>query len=160
MDGWITGFEVAECETVIEWRDTSPHGKKVSFSSCNGDHCVSQSVIYVQINTSIPEKEIAETSGHKSSKALRYSSVLHCSAASSNWFHQQNRFSNIHVNCFLPNMDIAMLTPGRTPKRWGRDNRALLIGNRTVLPMENRALAVTDLRWLDTLNAHSTEAIM
>ena len=26
VEGWSTGFEVAECET--EWRDTPPHGKK------------------------------------------------------------------------------------------------------------------------------------
>ena len=30
VEGWSTGFEVAECE--IEWHDTPPHGKKNSHS--------------------------------------------------------------------------------------------------------------------------------
>ena len=28
VDGWSTGFEVAECEIVTEWSDTPPHSKK------------------------------------------------------------------------------------------------------------------------------------
>ena len=66
VKGWSTCFEVAECET--EWCDTHPHGKKKCHSfratviTCN---------CYVQIYTCIPEKVIADTSGHKSSMALQ-----------------------------------------------------------------------------------------
>ena len=48
VEGWSTGFEVAECET--KWRDTSSHGKK----KCP---CIRAMVItvthnqYVQINS-------------------------------------------------------------------------------------------------------------
>ena len=67
-------FEVAECE--IEWHDTPPHGKK----KCHSLHATVITVThnqYVQINTSIPGKVIAASSGHKSSKALRCSGALH-----------------------------------------------------------------------------------
>ena len=47
-------FEVAKCET--EWCDTSPHGKKKNLRAT-----VIICSRYVQIDTSIPEKVIAET---------------------------------------------------------------------------------------------------
>ena len=61
VEGWSTGFEVAECET--ERYDTPPHGKKKchSFRATVMTHNC-----YVQIYTCIPEKVIAETLGHKS----------------------------------------------------------------------------------------------
>ena len=49
MEGWSTGFEVAECET--KWCDTSSHGKKVFLYLCNGNHCDSQSVFSNQFSS-------------------------------------------------------------------------------------------------------------
>ena len=74
---------------------------------------------YVQINTGILEKVIAETLGYKSSKALWCSSALHSSAQQAvtaticNTVSDPIALSCFRVNCFLPNMDIAMLTPGK-----------------------------------------------
>ena len=70
VEGWSTGFEVAECET--ELCATPPHGKKKCNSFC------ATVITRNQINTCIPEKVIAETLGRKSSMALwckRISSV-------------------------------------------------------------------------------------
>ena len=65
VEGWSTGFEVTGCGT--EWCDTPPHGRKKCHSLCE---TVITRDCYVQINTCIPEKVVAETSGYKSSMAL------------------------------------------------------------------------------------------
>ena len=63
VECWSTGFEVAGCET--EWLQMV---RKKCHSLCTMVITRNQ---YVQTNTGIPEKVIAETSGHKSSKALQ-----------------------------------------------------------------------------------------
>ena len=60
VETWSTGFKVAECET--EWRNTSLHTVRKRVSLCNGIITRNR---YVQINTGITEKVIAETLGHK-----------------------------------------------------------------------------------------------
>ena len=91
---------------------------------------------YVQINTGILEKVIAETLGHKSSKALRCyertSSVQQkaVTASINNIVSDPVALSCSHVNCFLPNHCHVNTRQGigkyGTPKQWGWDNRALL----------------------------------
>ena len=105
MKGWRTGFEVAKHET--EWCNTPPHGK----------HSLREMVItrqYVQINPGIPVKVISKISGYKCSKVVRCyectSSVQQqaVTASINNTVSDPITLYCFHVNCFLPNMNIAM----------------------------------------------------
>ena len=101
---------VVECET--KWCDTPLHGKK----KC---HSLRATVIicnhYVQINTSIPEKVITETLGHKISKALLCNECTSLvqqqvvTASISNYISDSLALSCFHATfCLINIMDIAM----------------------------------------------------
>ena len=88
VEGWSTGFEVVECET--KWHDTITHGKK----KCSS--------IRVMVITVTHNRYVQISSAQQAVTASICNTVLDPVVVSCS-----------HVNCFLPNMGIAMLTPGK-----------------------------------------------